>query len=1269
MAERHKRRDSGMVFVADDLAAWLIAALADSGRKRLAALILGTEQQRALRKAAATAVRRTAADLRPDDAEQAEHLAMVIDQVFNTEAPSPVMTERMTLLEALGSGIAAQLAVLDDVNFTGTGKSSSEVLEVPAEVLAEKLTGYLVREILVQGAGGGPLTPLADQLNHNVTQLQGELSHRADQRLEGMLDRLTEEVRAVLARLQDTSTAMALLEKAYQEEGNVNRLDAIKSQLASTLDRLPGSADQASISLYLAAMASWLNMDPWPQDNRFEGPVLIPAAIERKLKLVDSRRPTKSSVDADNVAATCERLVVLGAPGSGKTWLARRIARRCAENALFALANGALIGEVELPLYTTCSRLFTAEGVIREAAISSALQQLGDLGGFLTTASIQQHLLERDGPILLVVDSLDEAYGSDERLRQIDTLPWRVVLTTRPSSWNGQLRIRDHDEAHCIGELLPLRYPDDIDAFIRHWFEEWPDWAENLIGQIARRPDLQRAATVPLILAFYCIVGGRQSLPGTRRELYTEVITRILTGRWRGSHVNNHRQYHVGICLQTLRDWAWSGTFTQSRSGVGIWKDDLLTEPNELNEVDAQALDHVAVPVGSPELRTGKILRRFIHRSIREHLVAEYVANLPANQAAQILLPHLWYDRDWQYAAPSAVAMHSRRDQLLRELMHLAGESGQASASIRGIEAGWELRQFLARVAAQSNEMDWSREMARIIGRARVDLAISGPVGDLGASSWQNSSRKARDALLRTLNNPDELVAKDPADLVDAFTQLATTEQEKQSARENLLKLSVNQEDSYLIASLLGGVARLNPTIEDLRQSRTTLLRLLPHETDERSVLKIVDITVRLAATEEDKRRARKELRNALVNSRGNWTLVYPVVSGIVQLATTIEEKHQARATLLDILDDERDGFAIERLVDGVMRLDPTAEDLRQVREVILSSLSSQRTGRRAGSLVTTLIQLAPTTQEKGQARRSLLHLLSSGLTNRFGSASEVANALPQLDPTAEDRRLAREALCRRLAYEEVWLDAEGSTIVNELTFLGPTAEEKHLVRDLLLGMLPNHTSYLAGGMVTGLISILTTPEEKRDVRRVLIKILATHSDYGLIGPLAGGIAKLEPSPKDLQEARNILMRTLVSQTDGYRADHLTYYLLLLNPSATDKQRARNTFAGILEDPTNEGSASTIASRLIELAETAEDKRLARDVLLKWVARRIQRLEGADPNPVMDKIAQLNPTVRDLRACDSWLIPPSNELLAAVRQNSELADWIAFLPSLSTQTY
>ena len=125
-----------MVFVADDLAAWLIGLLADRGRRRLTTVLLGTEQERALRSAATTAVRQTARDLRPDDDEQAEHVALVISQVFSEPAPDASLDRHTTVLEALQAGISRQLAILSDTSLTGTGQSSAEVLGVAGSALA-----------------------------------------------------------------------------------------------------------------------------------------------------------------------------------------------------------------------------------------------------------------------------------------------------------------------------------------------------------------------------------------------------------------------------------------------------------------------------------------------------------------------------------------------------------------------------------------------------------------------------------------------------------------------------------------------------------------------------------------------------------------------------------------------------------------------------------------------------------------------------------------------------------------------------------------------------------------------------------------------------------------------------------------------------------------------------------------------------------------------------------------------------------------------------
>jgi TPR repeat protein len=171
-----------MVFVADDLGAWLIGLLADAGRRKLTVLVLGSDQKRALRKAAVDAVQDTAAEMNLPD-EQATRLVTLIGEAFRRPVQGALLAGSVTMMEVLQAGIARQLAVLDAAGSADGGQSPQVVLALPGGALAEKLTSHLVREIMLRGCGGGPLTPLADQLNHDLTHLQG-------QRVEGMLARL-----------------------------------------------------------------------------------------------------------------------------------------------------------------------------------------------------------------------------------------------------------------------------------------------------------------------------------------------------------------------------------------------------------------------------------------------------------------------------------------------------------------------------------------------------------------------------------------------------------------------------------------------------------------------------------------------------------------------------------------------------------------------------------------------------------------------------------------------------------------------------------------------------------------------------------------------------------------------------------------------------------------------------------------------------------------------------------------------------------------------
>ena len=799
---------------------------------------------------------------------------------------------------------------------------------------------------------------------------------------------------------------------AAQGELDAQRFTSVMGHLKRVLDRLPpGPAHRGEIVAYLGTLTDWLNTDPWPRDRRFGGPVLTPAAIERKLRATATGSAEKEQdLDADVLAEQCQRLVILGGPGSGKTWLAKRTARRCAEHVLNALAAGGTLDEVELPLYTTCSRLFSADGDIRQAAVASALDQLADLGGSRLSSALRVFFTERNAPTLLVIDALDEAHGSDERLRQADTLPWRIVLTSRPGAWNHQLAIKKENDSHQVGELQPLRYPDDIEPFIHRWFTQQPEWGNDLASQIARRPGLQQAATVPLILAFYCIVGGREPLPEFRRDLYTRVLKRMLTGRWR---CGDDSQPDPGTCLQALRAWAWSGATSHPVSGLGTWADDIPTERGRLGEASDKALDHVATPLGPPDVDTGKTLRRFIHRSIREHLVAEYVASLPLDQAAEALLPHIWYDPDWDYAAPAALAMHPQRNQLLLDLICRAARSKHIPRNLSVIDGGWEVRRLLARVAAESHETDWLPEAAKMIGQARLDLATSrqDDLRQVVASDWPTSNGQITQSLLGLLAR-----AADPrvaGVLAKAVTGLELTEQDRAQARERLLELLARATGYWDARHLTEAVAGLTAAAQDRDQVRPRLLGLLGRAADPYVARVLAEAVAGPELTEQDRAQARERLLELLARA-ADPEAAGVLAKAVTGLTATAQDRDQVRPRLLELLGRATHPYVAAVLAQAVTGLELTEQDRAQAGQRLLELLARAADPRVAGVLAKAVTGLELTEQDRAQARERLLELLARA--TGYWDARHLTEAVAGLTAAAQDRDQVRPRLLGLLA-------------------------------------------------------------------------------------------------------------------------------------------------------------------------------------------------------------------------------------------------------------
>ena len=150
-----------------------------------------------------------------------------------------------------------------------------------------------------------------------------------------------------------------------------------------------------------------------------------------------------------------------------------------------------------------------------------------------------------------------------------------------------------------------------------------------------------------------------------------------------------------------------------------------------------------------------------------------------------------------------------------------------------------------------------------------------------------------------------------------------------------------------------------------------------------------------------------------------------------------------------------------------------------------------------------------------------------------------------------------------------------------------------------------------------------------------------------------------------MRQAREALLGLLACQTGGWEAGALANAVVQLALTAEDMRQAREALLGLLAGQTDGREAGELADAVAQLDPTAEDKRQAREALLgllagqtdDWVAEELER-----------SAVQFDPTVRDLIAWRSWVVSPTEGLLAMVRRNSALAEWLATLPSLTSLT-
>ena len=620
------------------------------------------------------------------------------------------------------------------------------------------------------------------------------------------------------------TTYNALCPKLKAEGGVVlAAIQASRNEIRGSIDQLRedllGVADRHELIEYLEKQipdwdySPWTQGREWTQDRR-------PSQLERTLEIADEQRTMSPAEALEGVWL----LTVLGGPGSGKTWLARRIAREAAETALEQLRDPRVDpASVELPLFTTVAEWVKRRGTGFEGLVEAALPHESQ-------QKIRRLVLRPGARVLAVADSLDEGVSVNSARTLLNSLTSsptrRLVVTSRPEAWHSAASGLRATQDTRVGNLTELRYPEDVHGYVKAWFTESPPTTQHLIRQLEKRRELRATATSPLLLTFYCMLTEQepdQELPRRGRELYRTIIDLLLVGGW----ATTEKPVDTDACRAILLQWAWEAVKDAvTPAGLGVWPETITTDrrPPDASEAMERALDNVAPKQEHPHSSHydhKQVERRFLHRTLWEYLVSEHIATFSAAKAAKALLPHIWFDPDWHITLPMAIAAHRRRSRLVDRLWAYHSDSPTPAQKM----VNKRLEELLLEVAAQTDPEDWNKAGRARIRTLRESFAPRHP--ELIASSAHWGSPSQVEAILAVLLH---IAPREVNNLIYALLQLDPTDTERTQARHTIttaltLPKTTPQEVNNLINTLL----KLNPTNTEHTKAQQAIIETLPH--------------------------------------------------------------------------------------------------------------------------------------------------------------------------------------------------------------------------------------------------------------------------------------------------------------------------------------------------------------------------------------------------------------------------------------------------------
>ncbi|UJB73049.1 NACHT domain-containing protein (plasmid) [Acaryochloris sp. 'Moss Beach'] len=350
--------------------------------------------------------------------------------------------------------------------------------------------------------------------------------------------------------------------------------------------------------------------------------------VALKVSKNSTEQPTqgvRAGLDAAQAVRDYSRLMVTGAPGSGKTMLLRYL--------FFSYAQGQLLlpGRPVLVLLEL-NRLKKAD-LTQEDLILELVQVFKLYGWPKADGFVRQQL--KQGKLMLLLDGLDEV-SSNARLEVVACIQdllqtyqeCRAVISCRTMVYSGQF-----DPPITDQQLDVIEFSDQqIRRFLRAWEEKMsPERSlEELMRTLGDRPRIMALARNPLLLTIIAFLYTEGvELPYSRAEFYEE-STRSLLGQWQKKH-NEYKAIDKRAVLQDLALFNQKRSRSDQHNLRSIKYSSILEQIESVLPGRNLSVEQDTQPILSEIIeRSGLLLRlgdgenyQFAHLTLQEYFAAE----------------------------------------------------------------------------------------------------------------------------------------------------------------------------------------------------------------------------------------------------------------------------------------------------------------------------------------------------------------------------------------------------------------------------------------------------------------------------------------------------------------------------------------------------------------------------------------------------------------------------------------------------------------------